>query len=282
MPMTLRRLLAIVGAPALFAVILSAQAPVGPAFDVASIKPDTSGPRGISNIFLSGGRYVGSAATVRGMIGFAYQPLLGRQIVGGPAWLDSERFEIQAKANRNPSVDMLRLMLQSLLADRFKLRVHMEKRESPAYLLVLARTDGKLGAQVRPGTVDCSDHRADAPPPDSTAPAAPPVECSFRIATRFAAGAGMQIIQTGKGVTMAQLAGQLSTSSPVGRLVIDRTGLPGAYDVDLSFAAGSPGDTPGAASIFTALQEQLGLKLESMTAPVDFLVIDSADHPSQN
>jgi uncharacterized protein (TIGR03435 family) len=77
----------------------AAQVPAGPAFEVASIKPDTSGPRGISNIFLSGGRYVGSATTVRGMIRLAYQPLLDRQIVGGPAWLDSERYEIQAKAN---------------------------------------------------------------------------------------------------------------------------------------------------------------------------------------
>jgi uncharacterized protein (TIGR03435 family) len=280
--MKLRRLLVVAAAPAVLATLLSAQAPAGLAFEVASIKPDTSGPRGISNLFLSGGRYVGSATTVRGMIRFAYQPLLDRQIVGGPAWLDSERFEIQAKASGNPSVDTLRLMLQGLLADRFKLHAHTERRESPAYLLVRARTDGRLGPQLKPGTVDCSDHRGDAPPPDSTAPAAPPVECGFRIATRFAPGAGMQIIQTGKGVTVTQLAAQLSTSSPVGRLVIDRAGLAGTYDVDLSFAAGSPGDTADAASIFTALQEQLGLKLDSTTALVDFLVIDAAEHPSQN
>jgi uncharacterized protein (TIGR03435 family) len=165
--------------------------------------------------------------------------------VGGPAWLDSERYEIQAKTNGNPSADTLRLMLQALLADRFKLRVHMEKRESPAYLLVHARTDGRLGPQLKPGTVNCSDYRGDLPPPDSVAPPAPRVECGFRIVTRFAAGAGMQILQSGKGVTMAQLAAQLSSSSPVGRMVVDRTGLAGTYDVDLSFAAGDPGANGG-------------------------------------
>lgn len=179
--MKLRRLLAIAGAPAVFAILLSAQAPAGPAFEVASIKPDTSGPRGISNIFLSGGRYVGSATTVRGMIGFAYQPLLGRQIVAGPAWLDSERYEIQAKANGNPSADTLRLMLQDLLADRFKLRTHIEKRDSPVYALGLARSDGKLGSQLTPGTVDCSAHRGDAPPPDAMPPPPASPECGFRM-----------------------------------------------------------------------------------------------------
>ena len=166
------------------------------------------------------------------MIGFAYQPLLGRQIVAGPAWLDSERYEIQAKANGNPSADTLRLMLQDLLADRFKLRTHIEKRDSPVYALGLARSDGKLGSQLTPGTVDCSAHRGDAPPPDAMPPPPASPECGFRMSvsvTRPQPGADVtpppQFTIIAKGVTMAQLAGELSSLGPVGRIVLDRTGL---------------------------------------------------------
>jgi len=251
-----------------------------PAFEAASIKPNSSGPRGVSNVLLSGGRYVASAATLRSIIGFAYPPLLPQQIVGGPGWLDSERYDIQAKGEGNPSADTLRLMLRSLLAERFMLRVHTETRDTPIYALTLARGDRRFGPQLKPGTADCSAHRSDAPPTDSIPPSAPSPECGFRVGTRNISGVGFQIVTTGKGVTMTQLAASLSLRA--GRAVLDRTGLPGGYDVDLAFAGPATGPDAGqlGASIFTAVQEQLGLRLESTTAPIDFLVIDSIDRPS--
>jgi uncharacterized protein (TIGR03435 family) len=262
------------------AVMLSAQTSPKPEFDVASIKPNIAAQRGgASNTFLSGGRYVGTIVSLRRLIGVAYQPLLSQQIVGGPAWINTELYDVTAKAEGNPTADTLRLMLQSLLADRFKLRTHIEKRDSPVFALGLARSDGKLGSQLTPGTVDCSAHRGDAPPPDATPPPPAMPECGFRVSVSVpqpqpdGTRPPSHFAMIAKGVTMEQLTKELSTIGPVGRIVLDRTGLAGGFDVNLTFETDS---------IFTSIREQLGLKLDSTTAPVDFLVIDAAEHPSQN
>src|ERR1700722_460183 len=189
--MTLRGLLVVAIAPVL-ATPLSAQTVSRPEFDVASIKPNGA-PRGATNTFLSGGRYVGTTVTLRRLIGLAYQPLLGQQIVGGPAWINTDLYDITAKAEGNPTADTLRLMLQGLLADRFKLRTHMETRAMPVFALGLARSDGKVGSSLTPGTVDCSAHGGDAPPPAGSppppAPTPPPPampECGFRVSVSIA------------------------------------------------------------------------------------------------
>lgn len=255
-----------------------AQAPASadgrPTFDVTSVKRNTSGEQGGRSGYQPGGRYSGTNVTVRRVIGLAYLPLQGFQIIGGPNWINSDRFDIEAKAEGNPSSDQLRLMLRALLADRFKLVTHREMRELPAYALVLARTDGTMGAQLRRSEVDCSAQRGNAPPPTpqgarSNTGQAP--SCGFFVGVSSLAG---------KGTTMERFAAELSL---VGRPVLNRTGLSGSFDVDLKWApdagAGAPSSDSGA-SIFTALQEQLGLKLEAIKTPMEVLVIDSVEQPT--
>ena len=251
-----------------------------PGFEVASVKPNTSDPRAIPNVLLSGGRYVASAATLRSIIEFAYRPLLGRQIVGGPSWIESTRYDIRAKGEGNPSADTLRLMLRSLLAERFMLRVHSETRDTPIYALALARGDRRPGPQLKPGSVDCSARRGDAPPPDAVQPPVPSPECGFFVRTTNIVGVGVQLIELATGVTISQLAAQLSAVGLIGRPVLDRTGLAGTYDIEFTFGVDSAGGRGlGDASIFTALREQLGLELAPTTAQVEFLVIDGVERP---
>jgi uncharacterized protein (TIGR03435 family) len=266
-----------VGVLAMSACVATAQGPM-PAFDVASVKPAVGDPRVPTNTFVAGGRYVASYATLRSIIALAYQPLFGRQITGGPAWIDSEMFEIQGKAEGNPPVEMLRLMLRALLADRFKLRAHTEQRDTSVYALVVARADRRPGPQLKPGSIDCSARRDDAPPPDEMPRPASP-ECGFFMRVTNYVGVGLQFVESAKGITMQQLASQLTGANAVGRVVVDRTGLTGSYDVDLTFA-GTPSAALNAPSVFAAVEEQLGLKLESTTATVDFVVIDDVQHPT--
>jgi uncharacterized protein (TIGR03435 family) len=184
-----------------------------------------------------------------------------------------------------------------VLVDRFKLAVHNESRELPIYELVKARSDGKLGPQLHPATVDCAALAAargrGAPPPGGPGPGGPgfgpggrPV-CGMMVGpANLAAG----------GQSMAQFAALLS--GRVQRVVIDRTGLTGNFDFDLTWTPdqmpqGQPGPPPPGApplppidpngpSIFTAVQEQLGLKLESTKGPVDVVVIDRAEQPTED
>jgi uncharacterized protein (TIGR03435 family) len=255
-----------------------AQTPGGatPAFDVVSVKPDHSGSL---NIFLQaqpGGRIVATNVTLRLLIRNAYR-VQDSQIVGGPDWIGTDRFDIEAKAPGNPTQGELQLMLRALMADRFKLTVHNETRELPVYGLTLARADGRLGAQLRRSETDCSAAPGvtrGTPPPAPAAAGTPQARCGFFV------GPGTI---SARGVTMPALAASLSNN--VSRVVLDRTSLAGDFDVDLKWtpeggggAADSTPD-PDTASIFTAVQEQLGLKLESARGPVDVLAIDAAERP---
>jgi uncharacterized protein (TIGR03435 family) len=240
-------------------------------FEVVSVKRNNSGERGGSNT-LRPGRYSSNNVTLRRVVNLAYSPLLGTQIVGGPDWIDVERFDIEAKSEGNPTMEQLRLMVRSLLADRFKLRVHTETKELPAYALVIARNDGRLGPQLRPSTADCSkDSEAAAQAAIPAGPTGRKPGCGFSVGDSSLSG---------KGGTMDALAAELSL---VGRQVVDRTGLNGSYEINLEW---SPDADPtlqnGGPSIFTALQEQLGLKLEAIRAPQEVLVIDGAERPSEN
>jgi uncharacterized protein (TIGR03435 family) len=237
-------------------------------FDVTSVRPNTSGEQGGSSRGQPG-RYVGVNVTMRRVMGLAYLPV--QEIVGGPSWINTERFDIEGRAEGTPNQEQMREMLRSLLADRFKLVVHRETRQMPAYALTLARSDGRLGAELRP-----------AAPCEPPAPPASPRPTPGPGCGGFSIGNGSM---RGVGVTMTRLAAELPSATE-GRHVVDRTGLSGNFDVTLTWNADAlrPDAPPAdqAVSIFAAVQEQLGLKLEPITAPIEVLVIDSAERPLGN
>src|SRR5262245_21874663 len=270
-------------------VIVAAQQgpPDGPAFEVASVKPNKSGDARMMIGMQPGGRITMTNVPVRQLIRLAFR-LQESQIVGGPPWMGSDRFDIVAKAEGNPGPDQQMLMVKSLLAERFRLQTHEESREQPIFALMLARTDRQLGPKLTPAAIDCQAGRGRgrmAGPPPNGPPGRPPsgaggdrMQCGIQIGPgRFSAG-GMPISQ------MATSLGPL-----VNRYVIDRTGLTGPYDIELEYTPEFRGDTGGApsadrppvdgTSIFTAIQEQLGLKLDAQRAPVPVLVIDRLEMP---
>lgn len=281
-------------------VSLDAQAPAPqaaiPTFEVASIKRNNSGDGFTTRGGGPGGRVNYVNVPVRQIIIAAYQ-LQPFQIIGGPSWITADRFDVIAKAPDGSTPEQTNLMLRSLLADRFKLKVHTETREMPVYSLVKARPDGKLGDKLQPAAVDCGPTgrgRGGPPPPGPGAtpgapgPQAPLMGCRAMITPGR--------LQMG-GQPLSQLAQMLSNQ--VARPVIDKTGLTGSYDIELSFMPEGPGrggpvgplppgmppiqpPDPDAPSLFTALQEQLGLKLESERGPVDVIVIDSIEQPTED
>lgn len=235
---------------------------------VASIKPNRSAdPRGFSE-YLPGGRFTATAITVRQLLRNAYgvQPY---QLTGAPDWISTARFDIEAKVE-DPPAPAQQTLLRALLKDRFELTVHNETRQEPVFALVLARSDGKLGPHLVKSSVDCAAYLAG---PHSPEPGRTP-QC----------GANVRLgILSGRTITMAQLATALATFA--NRFTRDKTDLPGGYDVELTWApdpvAGAAADSTGP-SLFSALQEQLGLKLISEKGPVDLLVVDHIQQPSEN
>src|SRR5688572_12751080 len=265
-----------------------------PSFVVASVKPSspvTGGPMFMTLGQRAGGRWMSQNASFIGIIRAAYPGFsLPGQIIGGPAWVTTERFDIDARAAGEPTREVMADMLKELLADRFKLKVHSEIREVDVYALVLARPDGRLGPGLRTPAVDCEAIEAErrkaiaAGAPPSQPPPGPP-----KPGERPQCGAlsssmnGVQRVATGGTVIGAVI---LPIQTVVGRPVLDRTGLTGRFDIELQFAGTGPltnADTPDApASVFTAVQEQLGLKLEPRKEKMDVLVIDQIEMPTPN
>jgi uncharacterized protein (TIGR03435 family) len=256
----------------------AAQSPApdqAPAFEAAMVKPNVANDGNRRAGFQPGGRFVGINVSLGMLIGAAFSTpdamLPGFQITGGPAWINTDGFDIEAKADGATPPEQLRLMLRTLLQNRFKLQAHVETRQLPIYALVTARPDGRLGPQLRPSPGDCIYGAA-------ANPAGLP-RCEERFgparmkARRFNVAA----------VTMDAVAARLS--SLVARKVINRTKLPGTFDVDVEFSyvtppLGTPGDqAPDGVSLFTALTEQLGLKLDADRGPVEMLVVDAAERP---
>src|SRR5688500_18058875 len=245
--------------------VLSAQAPdqALPAFEVASVKPRTlpgtslSAPQGAR----PGGAFGMVNSTVARLVMYAYD-LPDYQVSGGPAWVRTDRFDIAARAGQDASVQDMRLMLRSLLESRFKLRTHTEQREMALYTLVMARGDGRLGPHVTASNDDCK--RLVQRPPNVPAGAATVTGCS----------------------TVAHLA--RFASQVMGAPVTDASGLAGQCEYAFYYSSGGQGlvattsISPDieAPSFPTALQEQLGLKLESARGPVDVLVIDAVERPT--
>jgi uncharacterized protein (TIGR03435 family) len=247
---------------------LAAQSPADRlAFEAATVKRNVSSDVEPQAQSLPGGRVQLTNVTLRNMILDSYK-LQNAQVDGGPSWVQTDGWDVTAKAPADaPSAQVLE-MLRTLLTDRFKLVTHTEAREMPVYALVLSRKDGKLGANLKPSDADCG---ATAAPP----PASGPPRCGMNI--------GINRITVGAR-SLKDIARVLEPR--VGRSVIDKTGLSGLFDADLTWTpqglAGASAAAEEGTSIFTAVQEQLGLKLESTKGPVDVLVIDHVEQPAQD
>ena len=261
-------------------------------FEVATVKQNKSGEIGPR---FSGrpGRFSVKSATLQEIIMYAYE-LQAFEIFGGPGWVTNDRFDIDATMEPAPtgsaSGPRQRRLLRALLAERFTLIVHEERREMPVYAMVLARPDRKLGERLRPFDGDCAKGAAAPLAPELSAlrpeanRAKDPTPCMMGLIPGRISGRGMMV---------SNLTDTLSTLPPVRRRVIDRTGLTGQFDFDLEWTPMATSSAPAAAgvpnapsdavpNVFTALQEQLGLKLESTKEAIPVLVIDSVNQPSQD
>ncbi len=245
-----------------------AQSPPGRSeFEVASVKPTVDARAGAGRS--SPGHLVMNHETLKNLITLAYKVSFYR-IVGGPAWVNELRYDIAATAEHNETEREMFPMLQPLLEDRFRLAVHSETRELPVYFLEAAKGGLKLSPP------DCVT-----PTPDSkTLPPAAPGQPRLYFCGTLGPVLGHKNLD-GYGTTMRSFTNSLSGLT--GREVIDRTGFTDKFDVHLEYGGvfDSPPDS-GAPSLFTALQEQAGLKLESQKAPVEVLVIDHAEKPDPN
>ena len=248
------------------------------AFEVASIKPNTLGPAaGPARVVTDGGRFVASNAYLKMILQSAYRPPSGRtlrntDIIGAPAWTDMERFDIEAKAppGVNLTPEQMRVMVQSMLIERFRLKAHWEMRDMATYNLVVAKSGikAKLSEDQSPIGIDGPRGvvRTIAKPSPS----------------------GITVSMSANALPIDTLVSTLQGYA--GRPVFDKTALQGLFDVRLEFfleasnnngAQPLPSDPMG--PIFTtAIEEQLGLKLESARGPAEVLVIDSVEKPSQN
>jgi uncharacterized protein (TIGR03435 family) len=278
-----------------------AQTPgVRPSFEVASVKPNNSNS-GNSTTNSNLGRLTARNVTVKSLLMQAYR-VQAFQVIGGPGWVETERFDIDAKAEEgavppskapfDPSqIDPTSLMVQSLLEDRFQLKLHRETREQPVYTLSIGKDGPKFKAV---------DPEQSGPPPAPVAGVGPgrvPPPSAMGVGnmgTSVSNGAGAM---SAHAVPMARFIAFLS--SQLGRPVIDNTNMQGVFDfhvewtrdtnVSISPTAPSgaaplppPPDAPSGPSMFTAVQEQLGLKLDSGKGPVEVIVIDSVQKPSDN
>jgi uncharacterized protein (TIGR03435 family) len=270
----MRTMATTVAAGVLISSALGAQLPAdiaNPTFDVVSVKPNKSTDSGNRWGRHPGGGWFMINMTAGFLIRQAY-PTKVEEVVGAPAWAISDRFDVDARATFVPTVEQERLMLRALLADRFKLAAHYETQERPIYNLVVARADGRPGPQLRRIEIDCATYKRPVP---SSGTAKPDVKDAPTCGYRLSGGSTTLSLISG-GRNMQGLAD--SISGYAGRPVVDKTGLAGYYAFMLEFIIV---DNDGV-SIFTALQEQLGLKLEPARGPLDVVVIDHIERPTEN
>ena len=270
---------------------------VTPKWEVASIRPceqgaDVAGRRS-GRLSVTPGRLHVACIPIMLLIHSAYitytseidRPGESVPVSGGPQWLDIDRYDIEAKAEGNPSAQTMEgPMLQALLEDRFRLKIHRETKEIPVYNLVVA----KDGFKLQPMTDgSCTPFDSFKRPDSGEAPSKVPAGCG---AVRYGMPHGQKPASVEyHGMTLNEIAGYLVTV--LDRPVINKSGIAGVFDFRVEFAPDGtipkfapkvPDDPPGGASFFTALQEQIGLKLEAARGPGEFLVIDSAERPSEN
>ena len=220
-------------------------------FEVAAIRPNASGSPNTQINLPNGGRLIIVNATLKTLIRNAYG-ILGFQLAGGPPWLDGDKFDINAKTGDSQAItsDRLKPLLQNLLADRFQLKVHWQGKDGPVYALVAEKTGPKFSRAA--GGPDRGMNTSKGPG---------------------------KVHMKGSGVPMSELSSNLANQ--LGRFVVDQTGLDGEYDFVLDWDPDQLADSTGP-SLFTALHEQLGLKLEPRKGQVPVLVIDSVEKPSEN
>jgi uncharacterized protein (TIGR03435 family) len=263
------------------AIVVALAAQAGSTFEVASVKPhDPANPRS-KKVADASGRFTAVNVPLVMLIRTA-NGLQDDQVVGGPDWIRTERFDITAKAADGTVPTAMGPMLQALFVERFQLATHRETRELPVYALVRARADGQLGSRLVPN--GCLW--------DFTKPPAPP-KPGEPICGNISEGFGRMTLNA------FPILGFLQFLAPkVNRVVVDRSGLTGNFNIELQWTPdnlpprppGAPADQPirvngaeidpNGPSLFTALQEQLGLKLEGARAPVEVLVIDRVERPS--
>jgi uncharacterized protein (TIGR03435 family) len=232
-------------------------------FEVASIKPSDPNVSGSVTRPMPDGIQL-KGFTLKDMIATAWRVEAFR-IAGGPKWLDEARFDLIAKADRPVKPAEALILLRALLQDRFQLVVRQETREMPVYELVLARKDGKLGPKMTPTT--CPIYDAEHPASNR----------KQQDALCGGSSSGRAMIRA-KGGELPNLV--VTLSQRLERTVIDKTGLKGKFDITLDWSADQGAD--GAPTIFTALEEQLGLKLVSSKGPVEMLVVERAEKPAAN
>ena len=246
---------------------------LGPAFTLVSVRTNTSGDRMAYPATTGPGRFAVKNVSVRTVILYAYELPIGR-LVGAPDWTRSDRFDIEASADGNATGEQLRSMVRRLLADRFNLITHRETRELPIYALVMARSDGAVGPQLKPS--GCTGKTPLSPGPhDPRNPV--PVPCG---GARSLPGS-----LEGRWLTMDEVADN-GLSPIMGRPVRNRTGLAGHFDLDARWTPDTRPPGPQAFGVneatFIALEQQLGLRLVQETGPVEGLVIDRVEKPLTN
>jgi uncharacterized protein (TIGR03435 family) len=243
-------------------------------FDVASVKQVPPGGTDMRPGSPDpGGRWLSQNATLEMILRRAYPDYASPGLIVGPRWIKERRFDIDARAGRDAARAELLVMLRNLLADRFRLKVRVEPRPVDVYALVIAREDRRLGPRMRQASAECIG--------EIKKEAAKPRPCDSRT----------QMLPTG----IVRVTGGRELSSLVAGLqtwmdkrIIDQTGLTGPFEMDLEFdfttvqSVGTSEPAPNGVSIFTALQEQLGLKLDARRETMDVLVIESVEMPSTN
>lgn len=247
-----------------------------PAFDVVSIKRSAPNATGAS-VGSPPGRFVMVNMDLRPLIGTAYgDDVDTTDYIGLPAWVMAERYDIDARAPQGAKPADIGPMLRTALAERFAFKAHVETREQPIYELVRTNPGGPLSSGLTRVDVDCDalrERRQRGEKPDLK----PLPGGLFPCDMNMRGGAGMEI-RSG-GMTMAIFA--RSIQGGTGRIIVDKTGLEGFYAFTLRYT-GAPSPDSDVPSLFTALQEQLGLRLQAATAPVRVLVIDNIERPTEN
>jgi uncharacterized protein (TIGR03435 family) len=253
-----------------------AAAQTAPTFDVVSIKRSSPNATGAS-VGSPPGRFVMVNMDLRPLIGTAYGADVDTSdYLGLPGWATAERYDIEAKASEGATPADIAPMLRTVLAERFAFKVHIETREQPIYELVRANPGGPLSSELARVDIDCealreSRGRGEKPALKPLPSGLFPCDMSMR------GGAGMEIRSGG----MKMAAFGRSIQSGTGRTIVDKTGLEGFYAFTLRYT-GTPSPDSDLPSIFTALQEQLGLRLQPATAAVRVLVIDNIERPTEN
>ena len=280
-------------------------------FDVASVKPGLSpyeqgqqraaaggtaagGPVFFGSRTLPGGRFMASTVTLKQLVAQAFE-VKDYQIEGGPKWLTTDYFDINASAGGEAAPAEINAMLKTLLVERFALRAHVETRQASTYVLTVARSDGRLGSGLKTTPPECL-RQIEARKSGATPQPPPPLPNVREFPTTTTCGTTMTIMRSNGSATLLSGGGELKMlvsmiSSELSAPVVDRTGLTGLFDVILDFTSerqtalrpagldANSNDTPPP-PIAVALEQQLGLKVEKQIGPQPAVVIESAEHPT--